>query len=75
MASTATVTGVVGPARAVTAQVFNNVKFFSVDTITKILELVYDNGSGEQRLQIDIGAQTTITCTVSSGSYTLTISA
>lgn len=75
MASTATITGKVGPAVALTAKVFNNVTFFSIDSLNELLDIMYNNGDGAQRLQIDIGADTTITCTVSGNNYTLTISA
>lgn len=74
MASVATITGKVGPASTITAQVFNNVTFFSIDTVNEVLELVYTDANGPRRSQIDIGADTTITCTVSGNNYTLTIS-
>lgn len=74
MPGTATVTGVIGPAQAVTASVFSNLKFFSITTASEILEMVYDNGDGEKTIQVSIGAATTITCTVSGSTYTLTIS-
>ena len=74
MPGTATITGVVGPAQAVTAQVFNNLTFFSIVTADEILTLNYDNGFGPQIAQISIGAATTITCTVSGSTYTLTVS-
>ena len=74
MAGTATVTGKIGPERTITAMVHNNVRFFSIDTDNEVLELVYNNGSGERRQQIDVSAATTITCTVSGNTYTLTIS-
>jgi hypothetical protein len=74
MPSIATVTGKMGPDRTLTAQVFNLVTFFSIDTNNEILDIAYNNGSGAQRSQIDISAATTITCTVSGANYTLTIS-
>jgi len=74
MPSTATVTGKVGPGATLTAYVFNNVTFFSVDTVNEVLDLMFNNGSGAERRQIDISAATTITCTVSGNNYTLTIS-
>jgi len=74
MASIATVTGKVGPGSAITAQVFNNVTFFSIDTPNEVLDIMFNNGSGADRRQIDISAATTITCTVSGANYTLTIS-
>ena len=74
MPGTATITGKVGPGATLTATVFNNVTFFSVDTNNEILDIMFNNGSGAERRQIDISADTTITCTVSGNSYTLTIS-
>ncbi len=74
MPGTATITGKIGPAGTLTAAVFNNITFFSIDTTNEILDIMYNNGSGAQRTQIDIGADTTITCTVSGNTYTLTIS-
>lgn len=73
MASTATVTGKVGPDSTLTAQVFNNVTFFSVDTPNQVLFLKYDNGDGAREIHIDISSAVTITLTVSGGAYTLTI--
>jgi len=35
---------------------------------------MFNNGSGAERRQIDIAAATTILCTVSGNTYTLTIS-
>lgn len=69
MASTLTVTGVVGPALAVTAQVFTGVKSFLIDTQKEILTVVTDRIS-----DISIAAATTITVTVSGSDYTVTIS-
>jgi hypothetical protein len=74
MPSTATITGKVGPDRTLTAQVFNLVTFFSIDTNNELLDIIYNNGSGVERRQIDISAATTVTCTVSGANYTLTIS-
>jgi hypothetical protein len=74
MPSIATVTGKVGPDRTLTAQVFNLVTFFSIDTNNEVLDIAYNNGDGARRSQIDISAATTITCTVSGANYTLTIS-
>lgn len=74
MPGTATITGKVGPAATLTAVVFSNVSFFSIDTTNEVLDIMYNNGDGARRSQIDIGAATTITCTVSGNTYTLTIS-
>jgi len=74
MPSVATVTGKVGAGATITAMVFNNVTFFSVDTNNEVLDIMFNNGSGAERRQIDIGAATTFTCTISGANYTLTIS-
>lgn len=74
MAGTATITGKVGPGSTVTAQVYNNVKFFSIDTDNEILEIRFSDANGPRTIQVDIAADTTITCTVSGSTYTLTIS-
>jgi hypothetical protein len=74
MPSTATITGKVGPGSTITAQVFNNVTFFSVKTTEEVLEIDYTDANGPRKSQVDISAATTITCTVSGANYTLTIS-
>lgn len=74
MAGTATITGVIGPARAVTATVFSNVSWFAIDTDKEILDIRWVNGGRVVQQQIEIAAATTITCTVSTNVYTLTIS-
>jgi len=74
MPSTATVTGKVGPDRTMTAQVFNNVTFFSISTDKELLEIDYTDANGPRKSQVDIAAATTILCTVSGANYTLTIS-
>jgi len=70
MAGTATVTAKYGPAKTATATVLRNVSFFSVATDSEMLTVV----SGGKTVEYDIGAATTITCTVSGSTYTLTIS-
>lgn len=74
MPGTATVTGVVGPGRAITAQVFQNVKSFSLVTKDEILQIEHETGgAGNLTAQIDVGAATTWTLTVTGNTYTLTI--
>lgn len=68
--STATVTGSAGPDIDVTAVVFTGVNSFSLSSDNNILSLVQ---SGKVT-DIDVSAATTITCTVSGGQYTLTVS-
>jgi hypothetical protein len=70
MPGTATITAKAGPGLTVTAQVFPGLSYFSINTDTKIIELV-SNGITKQ---LDINAATTYTLTVSAGVYTLTIS-
>jgi hypothetical protein len=70
MPGTVTVTGTAGPGLTITAGVFTGVTFFSINTDNEILELV----SNGRTVQVNIGAATTITCTVSGNTYTLTIS-
>lgn len=70
MPSTVTVTGVVGPAQAVTAAAFSNVTFFSIDTEKELLHFVSDG----RKVEIEIAAVTTITLTVSGNAYALTLS-
>ena len=74
MPSTATITGKVGPGATITAQVFNNVTFFSIKTAEETLEIDYTDANGPRKAQVDIAAATTILCTVSGANYTLTIS-
>lgn len=71
MPGTATVTGKVGVGTTMTAQVFTGVNSFKIDTTPEILTLELDTG---RTLQVDIASATTITCTVSGNTYTLTIS-
>ena len=73
MPSTATITAKTGTGASLTASVFNNVTFFSIDTVNKVLVVEYNNGDGIRRMQIDVNASTTYTLTISSGNYSLTI--
>lgn len=77
MASTVTVTGVTGPAIAVTAQVFTNVATWGVINSTaagtqELLQLTFTDGRGP--LYISIAAATTMTVTISGANYTVSIS-
>ena len=73
MPATVTVTGVVGPALALTASVFSNVATFTVNCYNaEVLTLTFSDGRGPVDIAID--SATTITCTVSGQNYTLTIS-
>jgi len=70
--SQATVTGKVGPGSTLTAGVFTNV----VDVDFKLSQqlLTLTQSVPNRILDIDISAATTITMTVSSGVYTVTVS-
>jgi len=73
MPSTATITAKTGIAASLTAAVFQNVTFISLDPVNKVLIIEYNNGDGIRRMQIDVNASTTYTLTVSAGNFTLTI--
>jgi len=74
MALTATVTGVVGPAQALTAAVFTNVQRFELDcTEAEILTLFFNDGRQPQI--IAVSAATTYTLTVTApNTFALTVS-
>lgn len=71
MATTVTVTGVAGPAQAVTAAVFTNISTFTVFSNTNILEMTDNHG---KITQVSVNAATTVTATKSGNVWTLTIS-
>lgn len=73
MPGTATITGKTGGGVTLTAAVFRNVSFFSLDTANEMLAITYDNGDGQKIINIDVSAQTTWTLTVSGNTYTLTV--
>lgn len=68
--STVTVTGKAGPGVTVTAQTFTGVDSFSIECENEILVI----NQGGTITKIAISSATTITCTVSGNTYTLTIS-
>lgn len=70
MAGTLTVTGVVGPAQALTAAVFTDCTSLQFDMETNVITFV-QNGVTRQ---VAITAATTITATKSGSTYTFTIS-
>jgi hypothetical protein len=70
MSATVTVTGVAGPAKTVSAQVFSGVGSFTIDCVNNVISL---NISGAIT-DIAITAATTITATKSGSTYTLVIS-
>ena len=74
MPGTATITGKIGGGVTLTAGVFRNVSFFSLDTANELLTINYDNGDGAKTIAIDVAAATTWTLTVSGNTYTLTVS-
>lgn len=70
MSATVTVTGVAGPAKTVSAVVFNNVDSFSIDCVNNVINI---NISGAITA-VAITSATTITASKSGSTYTLTIS-
>lgn len=66
--STITVTGKIGPAQALSAKVFTNVSFFSVDA-NAVLRLVTDGVN----VDIDIRTVNSVTATAASGVWTVTL--
>lgn len=73
MPATVTVTGVIGPAKTLTATVFTGVATFAFNTVGgEILTLTFSNG--RPPVDISIAAATTITVTVSGSDYTVSVS-
>lgn len=70
MPSQATVTAKIGAGSTLTATVFTNVTFYSVDTIAKVLTVVANGIT----TQMDINAATVFTTTIAGGNYTLVVS-
>lgn len=70
MAATVTVTGVAGPAKTVSALVFNLVDSFSIDCVNNVINIVISGAV----TAIAITSATTITATKSGSTYTLVIS-
>lgn len=70
MAAKVTVTGTIGPGNSVTSLVFNGVSEFTFDTVNNRL-IINING---EFTYVGISAATTVTCTISGGAYTLTVS-
>lgn len=68
--SQVTATGKMGPNLTLTAAVFNNVTQFDMNSDTNILSI----WQGTKATHVSISAATTVTCTVSGGQYTLTVS-
>lgn len=72
MAATVTLTGKVGPAITMTAQIFSNVISFTVDCVNNVIALTQ---TGTARItHVDINAQSTVTATKSGAVWTLSIS-
>jgi hypothetical protein len=71
MPSQITVTGKIGPGLAATALVLQNLNSFSVDTDKKLLTVVQNGFVTEQ---FDIAAATTMTVTISAGTFTVVVS-
>lgn len=71
MSSTLTYTGLTGPASALTATVYKDVRNLTFDPEHGILKVTY--GSGKVA-DLDLQARSTITITISSGVITATVS-
>ena len=69
MPSSTTVTGKLGPATSVTSQVTNNVNSINFDFDTQTLTV----RAGNTTRVYDVTSKTSLTFTVSSGSYSLTV--
>lgn len=70
--STATVTGVTGPGKALTAKVFQRVAGADFNFQNNVLRINFvDANKGP--LEVDIAADTTFTLTVTAGVYALTV--
>lgn len=71
--ATVTVTGTMGPGRALTAAVFSNIAAFTLDPVKSTLSMTDVNG---KVTDVSILAATTITVVLSAaaGNYTVTIS-
>jgi len=70
MASKVTVTGVIGPAGALTSQVFTGVTKFSIDCDNALLNI--SQGTNPTTI-VDITGKTSLTLTLTSGNYALTV--
>jgi hypothetical protein len=70
MPSQATITGKTGPAATVTSLILTNLTKFNMDLGNKVLFTVSDQGQRE----FDLGATTTLTCTIAAGVATIVVS-
>lgn len=68
MASNATITAKIGPGQQATALVLTNIRNFSFDCLGNTLSVTLENGTVRT-----FAGYSTITVTVSSGNYTLTV--
>ena len=73
MALTATLTGTIGLATTLSAQVFTGVKDFHIYSTTNMLQLDYVE-SGKGPTFVSVNAATTVTATKSGTTWTVTIS-
>lgn len=65
-----TATGAAGPGLTVTSLVVNNINDVEFDLNAKVLRIKEDSVNHE----IDISAATTVTCTITAGTYAFVIS-
>jgi len=73
MPSSATITAKAGPAIQSTAIVINNVLFYSVDTVKRVLQATTSD-QPNRVIEYDLVGVTTFTTSISGANYTLTIS-
>lgn len=73
MPSQVTLTGPTGPARTMTAQVFQNASQVILDLDRKIIQVVQSQGRVTP-IEMDIAATTTITDTITSGNHAIVVS-
>ena len=69
-----TVTAKTGPDRTNTALVLQNVNRVDFDLADKTLQVFQENQSGNQIKEYDLGAVTTLTCTITTGNYAFVVS-
>jgi hypothetical protein len=69
--ATVTVTGKIGPGFTATANTFVNVQQITIDAARQMLRLLL---ADDTIREYDTSAATTVTCTISAGNYTFTIS-
>lgn len=70
--ATVTITGVIGPAQAITAQVISGVTEFAFDVVNNLF--LYSIGTTRNQIAIDAATTVTVTLSAAGGNYTVSIS-